>query len=256
LGASPSWPRRRILIPVTAGSSPAALTNSSRGLGREGAGSHKAGVAGSTPVPATISGGSGTGWTRYVRRSPIAQLAHHPSRGVRNGLPLPVPIAADHEIGGHSISPDFVQWQDARLWTGRRGVRFSQSGPDTGLVQWQNAGLQNPMSTVRFSQPVPTSSSRSRLRSVPRSCCGMKCAVRARHSDHPAFVEGGRSWSAGSSSLPTSKDDTGVDASEAESVRNRMLYRHAPGLTGDEVDAFRGRVAIFEIESGRRDLVA
>ena len=54
-GASPSWPRRRILIPVTAGSSPAALTNSSRGLGREGAGSHKAGVAGSTPVPATIS---------------------------------------------------------------------------------------------------------------------------------------------------------------------------------------------------------
>jgi hypothetical protein len=57
LGASPSWPRRRILIPVIAGSSPAALTNSSRGLGREGAGSHKAGVAGSTPVPATISGG-------------------------------------------------------------------------------------------------------------------------------------------------------------------------------------------------------
>lgn len=56
LGASPSWPRRRILIPVTAGSSPAALANSSRGLGREGAGSHKAGVAGSTPVPATISG--------------------------------------------------------------------------------------------------------------------------------------------------------------------------------------------------------
>ena len=54
-GASPSWPRRRILIPVTAGSSPAALTNFSRGLGREGAGSHKAGVAGSTPVPATIS---------------------------------------------------------------------------------------------------------------------------------------------------------------------------------------------------------
>jgi hypothetical protein len=44
------------LIPVTAGSSPAALANSSRGLGREGAGSHKAGVAGSTPVPATISG--------------------------------------------------------------------------------------------------------------------------------------------------------------------------------------------------------
>ena len=57
LGASPSWPRRRILIPVIAGSSPAALTNSSRGLGREGAGSHKAGMAGSTPVPATISGG-------------------------------------------------------------------------------------------------------------------------------------------------------------------------------------------------------
>ena len=56
MGASPSWPRRRILNPVTAGSSPAALTNSSRGLGREGAGSHKAGVAGSTPVPATISG--------------------------------------------------------------------------------------------------------------------------------------------------------------------------------------------------------
>jgi len=55
-GASPSWPRRRILIPVTAGSSPAALANFSRGLGREGAGSHKAGVAGSTPVPATISG--------------------------------------------------------------------------------------------------------------------------------------------------------------------------------------------------------
>jgi hypothetical protein len=59
LGASPSWPRRRILIPVIAGSSPAALANSPRGLGREGAGSHKAGVAGSTPVPATISGGSG-----------------------------------------------------------------------------------------------------------------------------------------------------------------------------------------------------
>jgi hypothetical protein len=71
-----------------------------------------------------------------------------------------------------------------------------------------------------------------------------------------------RSWKAdvrgmpGSSSLPTSKDDAGVDASEAESVRNRMLYRHAPGLTGDEVDAFRGRVAIFKIEGGRRDLVA
>jgi hypothetical protein len=105
LGASPSWPRRRISIPVTAGSNPAALANFSRGLGREGTGSHKAGVAGSTPAPAT--------------------------------------------------NPDFVQWQDARLWTGRRGVRFSQSGPDTGLVQWQNAGLQNPMSTVRFSQPVP-----------------------------------------------------------------------------------------------------
>ena len=60
----------------------------------------------------------------------------------------------------------------------------------------------------------------------------------------------------GSSSLPTSKDDAGVDASEAESIRNRMLYRHAPDLTGDEVDAFRGSVAIFEIESGRRDLVA
>jgi hypothetical protein len=114
MGASPSWLRRRILIPVTAGSSPAALTNSSRGLGREGAGSHKAGMAGSTPVPATISHAA----------------------NVRNGLPLPVPIAADYEIGGHSISPDFVQWQDARLWTGRRGVRFSQSGPDTGLVQW------------------------------------------------------------------------------------------------------------------------
>ena len=114
LGASPSWSRRRILIPVIAGSSPAALTNSSRGLGREGAGSHKAGVTGSTPVPATISGGSGTGWTRCVRRSPTAH----------------------YEIGGHSISPDFVQWQDARLWTGRRGVRFSQSGPDAGLVQW------------------------------------------------------------------------------------------------------------------------
>ena len=55
LGASPSWPRRRILIPVTAGSNLAALANFSRGLGREGAGSHKAGVAGSTPVPATIS---------------------------------------------------------------------------------------------------------------------------------------------------------------------------------------------------------
>jgi hypothetical protein len=82
LGASPSWPRRRILIPVIAGSSPAALTNSSRGLGREGAGSHKAGVAGSTPVPATISGGSGTGWTRCVRRSSTAH----------------------YEIGGHSIS--------------------------------------------------------------------------------------------------------------------------------------------------------
>ena len=135
LGASPSWPRRRILNPVTAGSSPAALTNSSRGLGREGAGSHKAGVAGSTPVPATIFGGSGIGWTpRCVRRSPTTH----------------------YEIDGHSISPDFVQWQDARLWTGRRGVRFSQSGPDTGLVQ--NAGLQNPMSTVRFSQPVPISS--------------------------------------------------------------------------------------------------
>jgi hypothetical protein len=61
---------------------------------------------------------------------------------------------------------------------------------------------------------------------------------------------GRRAWS-----LPTSKDDAGVDASEAESIRNRMLYRHAPGLTGDEVEAFRGRVAVFEIESGRRDLV-
>ena len=60
----------------------------------------------------------------------------------------------------------------------------------------------------------------------------------------------------GSLSLPTSKNDAGVDASEAESIRNRMLYRHAPGLTRDEVDAFRGRVAIFEIERGRRDLVA
>ena len=57
-------------------------------------------------------------------------------------------------------------------------------------------------------------------------------------------------------SLPTPKDDAGVDASEAETVRNCMLHRHAPGLTGDEVDAFRGRVAVFEIESGRRDLVA
>ncbi len=56
-------------------------------------------------------------------------------------------------------------------------------------------------------------------------------------------------------SLPTSKDDAGVDASEAETVRNCMLHRHAPGLAGDEVDAFRGRVAIFEIESGRRCLV-
>jgi hypothetical protein len=60
----------------------------------------------------------------------------------------------------------------------------------------------------------------------------------------------------GTSSLPTSKDDACVDAPEAESIRNRMLYRHAPGLTGDEVDAFRGRIAIFKIESGRRDLVA
>jgi hypothetical protein len=172
--------RRRILIPVTAGSSPAALTNSSRGLGREGAGSHKAGVSGSTPVPATISGGSGTGKTGCVRRSQNwstcssssllrtsaspcndrtcvcrtlrirlclmggrspedacwLQFRHRHAATVRNGLPLPVPIAADYEMGGHSISPDFVQWQDARLWTGRRGVRFSQSGPDTGLVQW------------------------------------------------------------------------------------------------------------------------
>ena len=79
MGASPSWPRRRILIPVTAGSSPAAPTNSSRGLGREGAGSHKAGMAGSTPVPATISGGSGTGKTGCVRRSSAAQLARHPA---------------------------------------------------------------------------------------------------------------------------------------------------------------------------------
>ena len=81
LGASPSWPRRRILIPVTAGSSPAALTNFSRGLGREGAGSHKAGVAGSTPVPATISGSSGTGWTRCVRglSPPTTRLMAIPS---------------------------------------------------------------------------------------------------------------------------------------------------------------------------------
>ena len=57
---------------------------------------------------------------------------------------------------------------------------------------------------------------------------------------------------AGVSSLPMSKDDAGVDASEAESIRNRVLYRHAPGLPGDEVDALRGRVTIFEIESGRR----
>ena len=56
--------------------------------------------------------------------------------------------------------------------------------------------------------------------------------------------------------MPTSKDDAGVDASEAESIRNRMLYRHAPSLTRDEVDAFGCRVAVFEIESGRRDLVA
>ncbi len=56
--------------------------------------------------------------------------------------------------------------------------------------------------------------------------------------------------------MPTSKDDAGVDAPKAESIRNRMLYRHWPVRTGDEVDAFRGRVAIFEIESGRRDLVA
>jgi hypothetical protein len=60
----------------------------------------------------------------------------------------------------------------------------------------------------------------------------------------------------GSLSLPTSKDDAGVDASEAESIRNRMLYRHAPGLTRDEVDAFGCRVAIFEIEGGRCELVA
>jgi hypothetical protein len=91
---------------------------------------------------------------------------------------------------------------------------------------------------------------------LSRSYCGMNLRRSCETSDHPAFVEGGRSWNAGSSSLPMSKDDAGVDASEAESIRNRMLYRHAPGLTGDEVDAFRGRVAIFEIESGRRDLVA
>ena len=104
MGASPSWPRRRILSPVTAGSSPAALTKFSRGLGREGAGSHKAGVAGSTPVPATIFGGSGTGWTGCVRQSSTAH----------------------YEIGGHSISPDFVQWQDARLWT----AEFDSPGQD------------------------------------------------------------------------------------------------------------------------------
>jgi hypothetical protein len=39
---------------------------------------------------------------------------------------------------------------------------------------------------------------------------------------------------AGVSSLPMSKDDAGVDASEAESIRNRVLYHHAPGLPGDE----------------------
>ena len=78
------------------------------------------------------------------------------------------------------------------------------------------------------------------------------CAAR----DHPALVKDAIRGVADTSSLPTSKDSAGVDASEAESVRNRMLHRHAPGLTGDEVDAFRGRIAIFKIESGRRDLVA
>ena len=74
------------------------------------------------------------------------------------------------------------------------------------------------------------------------------------HPDRPALAD--VRGASGGSSLPTSKDDAGVDAPEAEAVRDRMLYRHAPGLTGHEVDAVRGRVAIFEIESGRRDLVA
>jgi hypothetical protein len=74
--------------------------------------------------------------------------------------------------------------------------------------------------------------------------------------DHPALVKDAIRGVADTSSLPTSKDDAGVDAPEAESIRNCMLYRHAPGLAGDEIDAFRGRVAIFEIEGGRCDLVA
>jgi hypothetical protein len=74
--------------------------------------------------------------------------------------------------------------------------------------------------------------------------------------DHPALVKDAIRGVADTSSLPTSKDNAGVDASEPESVRNRMLHRHAPGFTRDEVDAFGCRVAILEIEGGRCDLVA
>src|SRR3954470_16583926 len=56
-------------------------------------------------------------------------------------------------------------------------------------------------------------------------------------------------------SLPTSKDDAGVDAPEAESVGDRMLDGHAPGLAGHDVDALGSRVRIVEIERGRCYLV-
>src|SRR4029453_5154 len=59
----------------------------------------------------------------------------------------------------------------------------------------------------------------------------------------------------GNPSLPTSKDDARVDAAEAESVGNCMLYGHAPCLACHNVDALGRRVRIVEIESGRRHLV-
>jgi hypothetical protein len=67
---------------------------------------------------------------------------------------------------------------------------------------------------------------------------------------------GERGRKSGASSLPPSKDDAGVDASETEPIRDRMLDPHAPDSTGDEVDPFGSRIAIFQIERGRRDLVA
>ena len=144
-----------------AGSIRAGKANSSRGLGREGTGSHKAGVAGSTPVPTTTS-----------------LLISFNGRTLGCG-----PGDAEFEFSQSGPDTGLVQWQNAGLQNPMSTVRFSQPVPIFFALQIDHDVALGPGSSrsARCRPPARRSgragSRPSRRRARSRRCGRPRCGT-------------------------------------------------------------------------------